>query len=100
MLVVDKFRIKYKRNKVEQHIINPLQEKHDMAQYCIGGLYSGITMKWDYKACILNISIPVYIKEPLHKFQHPTPDIPQHSPHQCNTPKYGSMALKMSNYTE
>ena len=33
--------------------------------------------------------MPGYVKEELHKFQHPTPSRPQHSPHQWNPPNYG-----------
>ena len=55
------------------HLINALQEKYEITQDWSGSIYSGITQNWDYKSGILDISIPVYIKEELHKFQHPTP---------------------------
>ena len=34
--------------------------------------------------------MPGYVKDTLHKFQHPTPTIPQHPPHQWTAPHYGS----------
>ena len=44
----------------------------------------------------MDISIPVYVKYTLHKFQHPTPTMPQHSPHQWTEPKYGSTATQLT----
>ena len=58
------------------HLINELKEKYDITQDCNGSLYSGITLNWDYKSGILDISMPGYVKEALHKFQHPTPSLP------------------------
>ena len=40
--------------------------------------------------------MPGYVKDTLHKFQHPTPTRPQHSPHQWAAPKYGSTAPQMA----
>ena len=34
--------------------------------------------------------MPTYIKEALHKFQHPAPSRPQDAPHAWNQPSYGS----------
>ena len=39
--------------------------------------------------------MPEYVKEALHKFQHPTPSQPQNSPHQWNPPNYGSTAQQL-----
>ena len=38
-----------------------------------GGLYCGIKLKCDYNTQQLDISMPGYVKDALHKFQHPTP---------------------------
>ena len=65
-------------------------------QDCTRSLYSGITLNWDYKSGILDIYMPCYVKEALHKFQHPTPSRPQHSPHQWNPPNYGSTAPQLA----
>ena len=40
--------------------------------------------------------MPLYVKEALHKFHHPTPSQPQHSPHPCNPPNYGSTAPQLA----
>ena len=34
--------------------------------------------------------MPTYIKEALHKFQHPAPSRPQDAPHAWNQPVYGA----------
>ena len=40
--------------------------------------------------------MPGYVKEALHKFQHPTPTRPQHSPQQWTAPNYGCTAPKLA----
>ena len=70
--------------------------KNDITQEWNGSLYSGITLNWDYKAGILDIYMPVYVKESLHKFHHPTPSWPHHSPHQWNPPNNESTAPQMA----
>ena len=47
-------------------------------------------MNWDYDKRICDISMPTYINEALHKFQHPAPSRPQVSPHAWNQPVYGA----------
>ena len=37
-----------------------------------------------------------YVKEALHKFQHPTTSQPQNSLHQCNPPNYGTTAPQLA----
>ena len=34
--------------------------------------------------------MPIYIKEDLHKFQHPAPSLPQDAPHAWNQRVYGA----------
>jgi hypothetical protein len=36
--------------------------------------------------------MPIYIKATLHKYQHPAPILPEHAPHQWNTPVYSDTA--------
>ena len=80
--MVEKFGIKYRNKKDEDHLVSGIQAKHEVTQDWTGGLYCGITLKWYYTVRQMEISISVYVKDTLHKFQHPTPTIPQHSPHQ------------------
>ena len=81
-LAVENFGIKYKIQEDAMHLIHTLQEKYEITQYWTGSFYSGITLNWDYKAGILDISMPGYLKEALHKVHHPTPSQPQNPPHQ------------------
>ena len=67
-----------------------VQAKYEVTQDWTGGLYCGIKLKWDYKTQQLDISMPGYVKDTLHKLQHPTPTIPQQSPYQWTEPKYES----------
>ena len=94
--MVNDFGIKYNRKEDELHVIHAPQEKYDITQDWTGSLYSGITLNWDYKAGILDISMPVYVKEALQKFQHPTPSRTQHPPHQWNPPECGSTAPQLT----
>ena len=77
-------------------LMHALKEKYDITQDWTGSLYSGITLNWDYKAGIMDISIPWYLKEALHKFHNPTPSQHHHSPHQCNPPNYSSTATQLA----
>ena len=43
--------------------------------------------------------MPTYIKEALHKFQHPAPSRPQDSPHAWNQPVYGA-AVQYADQTD
>ena len=88
--------IRYRNKKYVDHLISDLQAKYEVTQDCTGGLYCGIKLKWYYKAQKLDISMPGYVKDKLHKFQHPTPTRPQHSPHQWTSPKYESTLLYLA----
>ena len=59
-------------------------------------IYSGITLKWNYDANILYISMPGYVNEALHKLYHPPPTRPQNSPHHYNPPNYGFTSPQMA----
>ena len=96
ILVVDKFVIKYTHKKYSDHLISSLQAKYEVTQDWTGGIYCGIKLKWDYKKRQLDISMSGYVKDALHKFHHPTPTIPHHSPHQWTEPKHGSTAPQMA----
>ena len=61
-LVVDNFGIRYQRREDAQHLINSFQEKYEITQDLTWSLYIGITLNWDYKAKIMDISMPGYVK--------------------------------------
>ena len=57
-----------------------------------GGLYFGITLKWEYKQCTLDSSMPGYIQKQLQKYKHENPTKPQHSTYAVAPKKYGKAA--------
>jgi hypothetical protein len=53
-------------------------------------VYSGMTLKWDYKNRTCKISMPGYVSNLLSKFQHDAPKHPQHVPSRYATPVYST----------
>jgi hypothetical protein len=60
--MVDNFGIKYVGKEHADHLINCLKEKYKLTKDWAGDLYCGISLKWDYAARTLDISMPGYIK--------------------------------------
>jgi hypothetical protein len=89
-LVVDDFGIKFVGKQHADHLVNAIEDHYDFSKDWGGTLYCGITIKWDYKNKTVDLSMPGYLEAMLHKYQHPTPKRPQHSPHQWNKPNYGA----------
>jgi hypothetical protein len=54
-----------------------------------GNLYCGVTLKWDYQARTVNLSMPGYVAAAIHKFQHTPQRQPCHAPSSYNKPQYG-----------
>jgi hypothetical protein len=67
-LVVDDFGVKYGGKEHAQHLIDALETYYTVSKYWTGGLYCGITLKWDYENKHLDLSMPGYINDSLHKF--------------------------------
>jgi len=89
-LVVDDFGIKYVGKEHAEHLFAALRKDYTLDTDWTGGLYCGITLKWDYKKRTLDTSMPGSIKKILFKFGHPPPNRPQHSPHAAPIPQYGA----------
>jgi hypothetical protein len=51
-------------------------------------VYSGMTLKWDYKNRTYDISMPGYVSNVLSKFQHDDHKHPQHTPSRNVMPFY------------
>jgi hypothetical protein len=64
-LAVDNFGIKYVGKEHVDHLIKCLNEKYKRTEDWTGDLYCGITLKWNYDARTLDISMPGYIKTQL-----------------------------------
>jgi len=88
-LVVDDFGIKYVNIDDAKHLLKALQEKYVITTDWQGKLYCGLTLKWDYLARTVQLSMPGYIESALNKFQHAVPRKPQHAPHAWAQPIYG-----------
>ena len=67
-LVVNNFGIKYRHKTDADHLISALQAKYEISKDWTGEIYCGIKLKWYYKTRQLDISMPGYIKDALHKF--------------------------------
>jgi hypothetical protein len=57
-----------------QHLIEYLQADYeDISIDWEGKLFARITFDWDYENQTCNLSMPKYVPDALHKFQHPPP---------------------------
>jgi hypothetical protein len=71
------------------NLISALKTDYTVSKDWTGSLYCGITLNWDYANKHVDLSMPGYIKDALHKFQHPLPKRPQYAPHNWTVPDYG-----------
>jgi hypothetical protein len=88
-LVVDDFTVKYVGKQHTDHLRNALLKTYELKTDWTGTVYSGMTLKWDYKHRTCDISMPGYVSNVLRKFQHDAPKHPQHTPSRYVTPVYG-----------
>ncbi len=58
----------------------------------MGGLYCGITLKWDYVRCTVNILMRGYIKTKLQEYKHIMPKKLQTCPYLPEPKKFGTEA--------
>jgi hypothetical protein len=72
-LVVDDFTVKYVGKQHAEHLRNALLKTYELIPDWAGTVYSGITLKWDYKNRTCDISMPGYVSSVLSKFQHDAP---------------------------
>jgi hypothetical protein len=90
ILVVDDFAVKYVGKQHADHLRNALLKTYKLTTDWAGTVYSGITLKWDYKNRTCDISMPGYVSNVLSKFQHDAPKKPQHTPSRYVSPVYGA----------
>jgi hypothetical protein len=89
-LVVDDFGVKYVGREHAEHLMTCIKKKYNISSDWNGTAYCVLTLDWDYKDRTVDLSMPGYIKATLHKYQHPAPARPEHSPHAWNPPIYGA----------
>ena len=89
-LIVDDFGVKYTDRKDAQDLMDILDKKYEaVTTDWTGTLYSGISLKWDYKKKKVHLSMPGYALRSLGQFQHPLPDDFTMSAHPYVVPVYG-----------
>jgi hypothetical protein len=89
-LVVDDFAVKYVGKQHAEHLRNALLRTYELTTDWTATVYSGMTLKWDYKTRTCDISMPGYVSNVLIKFQHETPKHPQHTPSRYIMQVYGA----------
>jgi hypothetical protein len=87
---VDDFAVKYVGKQHAEHLRNALLQTYELTTDWTATVYSGMTLKWDYKTRTCDISMPGYVSNVLSKFQHDAPKHPQHTPSRYVTPVYGA----------
>jgi hypothetical protein len=80
------------------HLRNALLKTYELTTDWAGTVYSGITLKWDYKSRTCYISMPGYVSNVLSKFQHDAPKHPQHTRSRYVTPVYGANTQYATKY--
>jgi hypothetical protein len=89
-LIVDDFAVKYVGKQHDDHLRNALLQSYELTTDWAVKVYSGISLKWDYKNRTCDISMPGYVSNVLRKFQHAAPKHPQHTSLRYGTPVYGA----------
>jgi hypothetical protein len=89
-LVVDNFGVKYVGKEHAQHLIDTLGKFYDLTVDWEATKYCGITLEWDYENRTINLSMPNYVADALHHFQHATPKQGVHAPSKWAPPQYGT----------
>jgi hypothetical protein len=88
-LVVDDFGIKYVGREHADHLLQCLSKHYKVSTDWEGKRYCGITLDWNYPHEWVELSMPGYVKEALHCFQHPTPATRTDAPSHWTAPSYG-----------
>lgn len=89
-LVVDDFGIKYVVCHHIIHLLDALKSHYTKVTVdWTGSRYCGIDIKCDYVNKSSQLSIPNYIPDTLHKYQHPRPLKSTHDPYPCPSPQFG-----------
>jgi hypothetical protein len=95
-LVMDDFGDKNVGLEHAAHLLACIKRNYSISSGWSGTSYCGLTLDWDYKDRTFDLSMPGYIKAALHKYQHPAPARPEHSPHPWNPPIYGAITQFVS----
>jgi hypothetical protein len=97
-LVVDDFAVKYVGKQHAEHLRNALLRTYELTTDWTATVYSGMTLKWDYKNRTCDISMPGHVSNVLSKFQHDAPsthNIPRHGMSHLSTAPKPNMPRRM-----
>jgi hypothetical protein len=97
-LVVDNFAVKYVGKHHAEHLRNASLQTYELTTDWTATVYSGMTLKWDYKNRTCNIYMPDYVSNILSKLQHDAPKHPQNTPSRYVTPVYGAKTQCATKY--
>jgi Reverse transcriptase (RNA-dependent DNA polymerase) len=90
-LVVDDFGIQYSNLPDAQHLLAALKQHYEAITVdWTRSLFCGISLKWDYNRCIVDLSMPGYVTSALEEFGHQKPSKAEHQPHRHNPPQFGT----------
>jgi hypothetical protein len=89
-LIVDDFAVKYVGKHHAEHLRKALLQSYELTTEWEGKVYSCMSLQWDYKKIIYNISMPGYFSNVLSKFQHDAPNHPQRTRSKYIMPVYGA----------
>jgi hypothetical protein len=95
-LVDDNFVIKTTSHEHVLHLKTALEEHYTVAMDWDGSLFCIINIDWNYPVGTINLNMPKYIPKALLKFQHPTPDSPQHQPYKNAPIQYGARVQRVN----
>ena len=90
---MDGFGVKFVGEHHANHLKKLLEHWHDITTDWSGGKHVGISLKWDYKNIILDISVPGFVQSKLHEYQNQKPAKPQHVPAKAVPISYSWIAL-------
>ena len=89
-LVVDDFSVKYIGKEHADNLIQCLRNHYQEVDIdWTGNWFCGVHLDWDYTQRTCSLSMPGYVTNALHKFQHPPPKNAQDSPYPATEKQYG-----------
>jgi hypothetical protein len=86
------FGVKYGSQDNMDHLIALIKKTYTLTKDWMGNLYCGICLDWDYTNCMVNISIPGYIKKRLQQYSHIASKQVQNCPFMPASKQFGSKA--------
>jgi hypothetical protein len=90
-IAIDDFGVKTVGQRHANHLTSTLRDLYSVTDDWTGTKYLGLKLKCDYHVYwTCDISMPDYVVNILHRFQHPFPKRLEHSPHTWLKPNCGA----------